>query len=47
MNSDNLKVRQIIEAQDMVIRGSTWEQIYACTGITKEMFQEMIELLSQ
>ncbi len=47
MNSDKLKVRQIIEAQDMAIRGSTWTEIYDRTGITKEMFQEMMELLSQ
>ena len=47
MNSDKLKVRQIIEAQDMAIRCSTWTEIYDRTGITKEMFQEMMELLSQ
>jgi hypothetical protein len=46
MEKVNLKTRQIIEAQDMIIRGSTWQEIYDCTGITKEMFQEMMELLS-
>jgi hypothetical protein len=47
MGKVNLKTRQIIEAQDMIIRGSTWHEVYDRTGITREMFQEMMELLSQ
>ena len=47
MEKINLKTRQIIEAQDMIIRGSTWQEVYDRTGITREMFQEMMELLSQ
>jgi hypothetical protein len=47
MLNDQLKTREIIEAQDMVIMGNTWQQIYERTGITQEMFQEIIERLSQ
>ena len=49
MTNDQLKKQalQIIEAQDMVIEGrSTWQQIYQRTGITKEMYREMMELLN-
>ena len=49
MTNDQLKKQalQVIDAQDMVIEGrSTWQQIYERTGITKEMYREMIELLN-
>lgn len=47
MDKNELKIRQIIDAQDMVVMGRTWQQIYEHTGITREMYQEIIERLSQ
>jgi hypothetical protein len=47
MDKNELKIRQIIDAQDMVVMGRTWQQIYERTGITREMYQEIIERLSQ
>jgi len=43
---NQLTPRQIIDAQDMAVEGYTWEQIYQRTGITKEMYREMMELLN-
>ena len=44
---NQLTPRQIIDAQDMEIEGYTWEQIYKRTGITEEMFKEIMELLER
>ena len=44
---NQLAPRQIIDAQDMAIEGYTWEQINNRTGITKEMFKEIMELLGR